>query len=638
MCGILGLLDAHKPVLDVRLRDGLQQLVHRGPDGEGAWSRASVSPPFVALGHRRLAIIDLSDAARQPMISSDGLACVTFNGEIYNYREIRHELKGAGLSFDSASDTEVLLCAYRRWGHACLAHLNGMFAFAIWDEANKELFAARDRFGEKPFFYALGGNETQFGFASEIKALLACGAAGFGLNERALARYVKQGVLDGGEETIYQGVRRLPPASAVRVCWKSGRWDVRQWRYWSLPDPSPSDSYGSREAATFRELFEDSVRLRLRSDVAVGTSLSGGLDSSAVVCMIRRLGAEAGQKTFSARMQDPTLDEGKYIEIVRGATGIEGYEVTPTAEELRRQFAKLCRHMEEPFPATSMFAQFLVMRLASEKGVTVILDGQGADELLGGYAYYFRLRYGDLIRRLEFRETRREFASFAALHGGCAPMTAKGVLASFLTAKFDESWLRRETSGKSFGRLWTQQWLSDLQDAEDDVAGEEPYIGRFESRLRHDATGGPLQELLRFGDRNSMAWSRELRQPFLDHRLAEFAFSTSANAKISRGMTKRMLRDAMRPIVPGEILDRHDKLGYQAPQGQWLDAELSPWVREQIEAVPSEIRSRLEAGSLSRRLDQGDARNEFGFGRELFRVLTLARCFDEMKRVVARHD
>jgi asparagine synthase (glutamine-hydrolysing) len=630
MCGIFGVVSTKKvesPGMTVR---ALKSLAHRGPDGEGFWNRTQGSP-FVTLGHRRLAILDLSESAAQPMLSPDGLHCLIFNGEIYNYQELRAQLETFGANFHSTGDTEVLLMAYQKWGKDCLERLNGMFSFAIWDETLQELFAARDRFGEKPFFYCCSPEKGLFAFASEIKALVAAGLARAELNDSALRRYVRYGVLDGSEETLYRNVRRLMPGHALRVRCKDDRLEVRNWRYWSLTkgeERNPIDL--NRASEEFRELFEDSVRLRLRADVPVGTSLSGGVDSSAVVCTIRRLGASGGQKTFSARMEEQSLDEGVYINEVLLNSGVEGHDVIPSHEDLQEYFGTLCWHMEEPFPATSMFAQFLVMRLAQEHGVTVLLDGQGADELLAGYHGYFRLHYEDLLCSWSFAEFINEFRSYSDLRSGAVPMSWKGVFASFLPPSWNQALQNHRLEDRAFALWWNSSWLNEAA-RETCETQELPYRRRLNAALLRDALGGELQALLRYGDRNSMAASRELRQPFLDHRLAEFAFRLPSECKIFRGFTKVVLRNAMRGIVPEMILNRVDKLGYQAPQGKWLNGPLKQWVEERLEDIQPEFKGRVQSNPLEHFRSLGYPLNEWDDARSLFRFLTLGECFSQMK-------
>ncbi|HUP23848.1 MAG TPA: asparagine synthase (glutamine-hydrolyzing), partial [Thermoanaerobaculia bacterium] len=429
MCGIVGIVDAATLPRLGDVRHALDLMRHRGPDGEGTWSRDDGGPPFVVLGHKRLAIIDLTDAGAQPMGTVDRSLWITYNGELYNYLELRARLEGLGRVFRSDSDTEVILQAYEEWGRRSLDSFNGMFAFAIWDERRRTLFAARDRFGEKPFHYSWDAASGRFAFASEIKALLSLPTVSKGLDDRALYRFIRFRELAASDQTLWADVRRLRHAHWLELSWVGDRFTLSTAPYWDV-DLDHREELSREEAASrFRELFADSVRLRLRSDVAVGTSLSGGLDSSSVICQIQRLGAAEGQKAFSARMEDPELDEGRHIRRVLQATGIPGYEVWPSAEELERLFSRLCYALEEPFPTTSQFAQHLVMRLASEHGVTVLLDGQGADELLAGYRPYFFTRYLDLASGWRLAALGRELLAFRRRHGQALPLSAKAVAA-----------------------------------------------------------------------------------------------------------------------------------------------------------------------------------------------------------------
>jgi asparagine synthase (glutamine-hydrolysing) len=629
MCGIFGVLTVSQPAMQFQVERALAAVVHRGPDGEGIWRRPHGGPPFVAFGHRRLAIIDLSDSAAQPMESRDGGVCLTYNGEIYNYRELREELESAGFAFRSMGDTEVLLNAYRHWGPACLSRLNGMFAFCLWDEIRRELFAARDRFGEKPFHYCYDERRGCFAFASEIKSLLASGLVPWNINDRALARYVTDNILDGHAETLYDPVRRLLPGRSLRLKWRPDGTTIEINRYWAPPAPEATEADPARATARFRELFQDSVRLRLRSDVPIGTSLSGGVDSSAIVCAIHQLGA-AGQRTFSSRVPGSKLDEGTYIDIVRANTGIGGYDVVPSAAELTRTFSVLCRHMEEPFPSTSMFAQFLVMRLAQENHVGVLLDGQGADELLGGYQGYFRLRYGDMARKLKIGALRCELDVYSRLRGGRRALTTKGIVGALLPRRIESALSGRSASRGLFGAWWDRDWMASIDTDDSAETKNLPHFDRFTAALYYDSLEGPLQELLRYGDRNSMAWSREVRQPFLDHRLAEYSFALAPELKISGGMTKVVLRRAMRGLVPDVVLDRPEKFAFETPQGHWLSGPLRPWVEQQMEKTASVCNGRLAAGIETRFRALRHPLREWDDAVSIFRLMTLGECMEQM--------
>jgi asparagine synthase (glutamine-hydrolysing) len=630
MCGILGIISAGEPVDEKALAAGLSVQAHRGPDGGGTWIRAAGAAPRVGLGHRRLAIIDLSEAAAQPMANDDHSLVITYNGEIYNYLELMAELEAKGHRFRSRSDTEVILRAYEEWGADCLARFNGMFAFAIWDERRRELFAARDRFGEKPFHYVYDDRRGVFAFASEIKALFALRLADASLDERALFRFVAFQELAGSDQTLWRGVRRLPHAHLLRLRWLGGSsWDLAVRRYWDI-DLERTDAISLDEAARrLAEVFEDSVRLRLRSDVPVGSSLSGGLDSSAVVCQIHALGAAGGQATFSARMEDPALDEGAYIAAVAERTGIEGHEVWPTAAGLERVFSRLCYHLEEPFIQTSQYAQHIVMELASQHGVTVLLDGQGADEMLAGYTPYFSARYGDLADRWALFAIARERAAYRARHSRPFPLTPRMLVGRLLASG------RRRLVGSTpapdpaaswapMASWWSRDWLDTFRD---EAPPEIPNAPRdlLTRKLYADTMGGELQELLRYGDRNSMAWSRELRQPFLDHRLAEALFALPVEYKLDRGETKVVLRRAVEGLVPERIVERQDKLGYQAPLPSWLGGQLSQWAADRLEVAAEQLGGRLVEGATGRLRAEARTLDEVR-ARAVFSVLTLGEC------------
>jgi asparagine synthase (glutamine-hydrolysing) len=596
------------------------------------WSRPADVPPFVTLGHRRLAIIDLSEAARQPMSSDDGALQITYNGEIYNYVELMSELESLGHRFRSRSDTEVILRAYEQWGEACLDRFNGMFAFAIWDERKRELFAARDRFGEKPFHYSWNAQAGFFAFASEIKALLPLPEVDCSIDDRALYRFIAFQELAGSEQTLWRGVKRLPHAHYLKLRWQGDRFDLVIRRYWDIDLERTEDLSLKDAAARFLELFADSVRLRLRSDVPVGSSLSGGLDSSAVVCQIHRLGAAAGQKTFSARMEDPALDEGRHIKAVLDQTGIEGHEVWPSADELERVFSRLCYHQEEPFLSTSQFAQHLVMRLAAENGVTVLLDGQGADELLAGYKPYFIARYGDMAERRDLLGLWREWRGFRSRHRRAFPLSTKMLIARVSRTTYRLVQGRGNGSSAAIWPEMTEWWDGEWRH---EFAGESPsdlprsHRDKLTRCLYRDAMCGELQELLRYGDRNSMAFSRELRQPFLDHRLAEFVFALPPEHKLFRGETKVVMRYAIRGLVPESIVTRHDKLGYQAPLSLWLEGPLEDWARDRLDSAAETFSGQMISG----------ARERFGLmGRPLscadsgavFSILTTAEALGQL--------
>ena len=550
MCGIAGQFVLNRREADAPLVGAMaDRLAHRGPDGEGSF----FSGP-IGLAHRRLAIIDLSDEGRQPMGNEDGLLQIVFNGEIYNYRELREELLAAGHQFSSATDTEVILHAYEEWGRDCLARFNGMWAFALWDGRRRELFCARDRLGVKPFYYTVAGES--FLFASEIKALRAHSEVGRRPNDRMLSTFLAWGVADHTAKTMYDGIFQLPPAHAVVVSMEGVGEPVR---YWDLTmNGAVRGVDDDATARTVRELLADAVRLRLRSDVPVGTCLSGGIDSSTVTALINDLlraehpeSVGEQQKTFSVCFDDPRFDESRHIDVVVTATGVSNHRTTPDTGGLFEDIERLLYIQDEPFASLSIYAQYCVMRLASGE-VKVVLDGQGADEQLGGYIAYQAPYIRALLRRREI---------FAALQEGIGSMQHHR---SFF------SWAFRQVVVRSERR--------------DLLRGSAPevlrYAGSLDEVLKREIVASNLPLILHWEDRNSMAFSIEARVPFLDYRLVEYLASLPLDQKIRRGVTKYVLRRAIRGLVPDAVRCRMDKMGFVAPEEVWMKDELAPRILE----------------------------------------------------------
>ena len=585
MCGIFGIWNLDREAVDVgRVQLATNAIRHRGPDDEGYLlvdtrgdrTRSCAGPDTdyrlslpdlsqhksdycdLVFGFRRLSILDLSPAGHQPMSSHDGKFWIIFNGEIYNYRELRDELSAHGHDFKTTSDTEVILAAYQQWGESCVEHFNGMFALAIWDSVTRKLFVARDRFGEKPFHYVYIPQRL-FAFASEMKSLWAAGLAGRQIHEETLALFTQHGQVDSGEQTIYEGIVRLPQAHTLTLT-ADGRLQKR--RYWDIdPRIRIQDWSDKRHAEEFREQFTRSVDLRLRADVPVGSSLSGGLDSSTVVSVINRLLPESAvQKTFSARFDDPSRDEGKWMDLVTQRNRVERHDVWPTAERFFEELSDLFWHQEEPFTSSSVYAQWSVMRLAKQNGVTVLLDGQGADEMLAGYHSYFNEMADDLLNSFDVLGYLKWRRDCLAMHG-----VVPGSFRRVLSQKTPEPVKRLLKKGLEKTRA-----LPQVEPAQPVYPREFGKVSSLRKLLWWNTTREGLVELLRYADRNSMAHSREVRLPFLDHNLVEFVFKVPDRLLMRDGWTKWIIREAFRGIVPKEISDRVDKLGYMPPQQQWL--------------------------------------------------------------------
>jgi len=577
MCGIVALLTPQPTRPDV-LDEMRDLLAHRGPD-HGASASYDADGWTLSFGHRRLSIIDLSREADQPMESADGGTVIVYNGEIYNYVELGDELRALGHSFRTHSDTEILLAAYDRWGTDCLTRLNGMFAFVLWDRRRQELFVARDRFGEKPLFHTRlpsGG----VAFASEMKALFAHPECEAAADPELVAAFAEGRYFEDGEATLFRGIRRLPPAHAL-VLDRRGE-VLRQWRYWT-PDYEAVDPYSEAEAAErLRELLERSVRMRLRSDVPVGTSLSGGLDSSSIVGLLAQMRESAPrtftQNAFSGRYDDfdPALNEGPYIDLAVEASGVHAFSTMPTAEGLIEESEQLHWHQEEPFLSASIYMQWCVMRLAAKHRTTVLLDGQGADELLAGYQYYFTSHQLDLLDRRRLPALVRETSAFnrrlrrASKDFPNSRRRFNARIAYTIPAVLARAVLR----GGVYGGPYSVGVPAAVPGA------------RLRRQLAESLQYNSLPALLRYADRNGMAFSRETRFPFLDHDLVDWAIRLPDEALIAKGWQKYVLRRAVEGVVPRKIQWRADKVGYAAPLDIWLRGPLRAWAHDRLFAGP----------------------------------------------------
>jgi asparagine synthase (glutamine-hydrolysing) len=592
MCGLCGVVELGKPPERATVEGWLDGLAHRGPDGRGVFADES----GVCLGHLRLAIIDLSDAGLQPM--QDGGLQLLHNGEIYNYVELREELRAKGHRFRSETDTEVILAAYREWGERCVERFNGMWAFVLWDADRRTLFCSRDRFGVKPFYYRLDG--TRFAFASE-PWVLRSGAP----NLRAVRDYLEQGYLDQGEETFFDGVLRLPPAHTLTF----GPRGPKLTRYWSLePRDPPVDPVGA-----VRETFLDAVRLQLRSDVPVGTCLSGGIDSSSIAVAVAHHGHDH-QKTVTAYFDDAGFDERPYGQAVVERTGAEPHWVSFTPSDLVDNLSAIVRAQGEPFGSTSICAGWYVMREARRAGLTVMLDGQGGDEIFGGYRAFFGYRLSDLLRAGRVAEAAAELRAFAGVNG---PRWAAVALVNPHVPERLRLAARARLRGA--GTL-----VAPELHAPESSAPPNGHV--FPDQLRrqlHLVLGRRgLPELLRYEDRNSMAHSLEARVPLLDHRLVELAFSLPGDELIRRGETKSVLRRALDDLLPSEVRQRRDKLGFVTPEARFLRGPLGDLAADVFASQSFVERGFVDAPAARRRLAR-HRRNELDAGFELWRALNL---------------
>ena len=567
-------------------------MLHRGPDGDGIYIDGAVG-----LGFRRLSILDLSHAADQPMASDDGQLILVFNGEIYNYVELRRELESLGHQFKSTGDTEVLLHSYREWGRDCLKKFNGMWAFVIYDRRRRLLFGSRDRFGVKPMFFYR--SKDCLLFASEIKAFLGSGICHSGPNWKVVSDYLLRQSLDESAESFFEGIEKIAPGSAFEVS-LSG--DFTTWRYWSLPEVDAEQE--DDPAGQFAELFEDAVRLRMRSDVPVGVCLSGGLDSTAIICAMARQWGGSQQPLHAFTYHAVEFDESPYIAdtIRQTQAHLNLLETNPL--QAWSTLGKVLHFHDEPVHAMSAVIGFELMGLAASKGVKVVLNGQGADEVIGGYSSYFSDYWYTLLRDGKVREVWNEIDSFTSLHGG-------NNLSLFLTAlrQLVKVALRKANSYQQLARWknrrairrhpWFTTELSE-QTERDDRPGNH---WTLDGILRQSVERGPLPLYLRLEDRNSMAHSVESRLPFLDYRLVSLVFKSAAQWRIRGPWNKYLLREAMRQRIPESVRTRVDKMGFPVPQGKWISGAWYNLLQEFLESQAMRERGIYDLAAIRRDLD-----------------------------------
>lgn len=568
MCGIAGIISNNPNHLSMeRLKAMTDSIAHRGPDGEGFWMNENRT---VGFGHRRLAIIDLSEAAKQPMHLSPTLFkgegekpryTITYNGEIYNYIELKEELQKKGFQFQTQSDTEVILAAYDCWKEDCLQRFDGMFSFAVWDEQEQTLVAARDRFGEKPFYYFFDGE--QFLFASEMKALWAAGIKKE-IDHSMLLNYIGLGWVKNPvdlSQTFYQRISCLPQSHYLKLNLKDGKNEIVQ--YWDLDKETTSTISEAEAVEQFQTLFNTSVRRRLRSDVEVGTSLSGGLDSSSIAASIKFQNTNSKFQVFTASFPGFEKDETAYAKHVADKFQLQQFTVTPTAEGLLNDWQTLLHHQEEPFQSSSIYAQYKVYELVKQHGVKVILDGQGADETLAGYHKYIHWFLQEKAKSKTLNAERN------ALLQNKIPF--EWGWKNKLAARFPEI-TAVQLESKAYKEIkFSTGILPEYFKAH--ISKQtifKPIVRKLNDLLYYNSMQFGLEELLRYADRNSMAHGREVRLPFLNHELVQFIFSLPSHYKIHNGFTKYILRESMKQLLPSSIVYRTDKVGYEPPQQQWM--------------------------------------------------------------------
>ena len=631
MCGLTALVH---PGGEARLADVVSMtdvIRHRGPDSEGfcvidgsgvrrlsgpdtisfagagdlpsapqADAAAEDLAGWAVLGHRRLSIIDLTAAGHQPMTDGDGDLWMVFNGEVYNYVELGDRLAALGHRFVGHSDTEVVLAAYKEWGSDFLRELVGMFSLVIVDVRERRVLAARDHFGIKPLYYW----RTQAGaiaFASEIKAFSAMPGWSPAVDGERLYDFLNFGMHDHTAGTMFADVSQLGPGQLIDIDLRQDVGTLCPRTWWTL-QPQPFEGSFEEAAERFAELFRSSVSLQLRADVPVGSCLSGGLDSSSIVCTanqaFRTRGEAFSQLAFSATSDDPRVDESAWVRLVVEQTGVEVHSRTPDMSEVPDLLDRLTWHQDEPFGSTSILAQWVVFELARKQGVTVMLDGQGADEQLAGYHPYFAWRFQELLRQGRIAELGRDVIATRRVHGGfpsgLVPFSAYLMLPTSV-ARLGGRVVKAPTQNPD---AWLDRSVLGISGHPDPHAGSRQPSVRALSLEQLTRTNLPM--LLRYEDRNSMAHSVEARVPFLDHRLVEFVTGLPSGHLIGEGTTKRVLREAMRGAIPEPIRNRRDKIGFQTAEERWMRRDAPERIRALVARSVEVSQGILTGGTLTR--------------------------------------
>lgn len=614
MCGICGIISFQNNIKTDELLKMTRVLRHRGPDDEGFFLtsiKKNNAQSFhhdetieiiknkiprlendinadIGFGFRRLSILDLSENGHQPMQFEEAGLTIVFNGEIYNYIELREELNVEGYTFNSNTDTEVILKSYHKWGEDCVHKFNGMWAFAIWDSKNKKLFCSRDRFGIKPFYYHYS-RQKQFLFASEIKSILQIIKSE--TDRQTLFDSFANGYSDHSERTFFEAVKQL--RGGHNLIFQNGNLSI--YRYYKIKCQPSGDSFETAKEK-LRELLFDAVKIRLRSDVPLGYALSGGIDSSSIVGIASKINS-GSNNTFSMIYPGNSVDESFFINKVIEKTGVNHHFVSPTPEDLLNDLDKFIWHQEEPFFGTSYFGEFKLRELIRKKNVTVSLEGQGADEIITGYTSLLLPYFFDLISNLRIKNFIEEYRFFK---------NYVGELARIIKSYIQRS--RKEDNSRNVFKKYpylNNDYFAETKDTPDfDTLNSGSYLNdKLYEMLFY--TSIP-QQLVR-ADKNAMAFSVECRFPFLDYRLVEYAMSLPYHYKTKNGLTKYILREAMKELLPQEVYNRKDKIGFAIPNNSFNSAEIKEYFHELISTTNNEryqfINKRLLKGKYFSKQD-----------------------------------
>ena len=581
MCGVIGIISSESRQEITDSADKMLRFIdHRGPDGRGLEVFNLPKAQHLALGHNRLAIIDTTDAGLMPMSNADDNLSIIFNGEIFNYIELKEELASLGYCFTTNTDTEVLLNAYSEWGSDCLNKLNGMFAFAIFNKVNSELFIARDRYGVKPLYYFFQDN--LFIFASEIKSILTHQNVDVAPEEEMLGKFLLTGAVNNTNLTCFSDIYSLSPGYSLKM--QQGKLTTDKWYspIKNLLSSDPNYNY-QKSLGDFQDIFHDAVKLRLRSDVEVGACLSGGLDSSAIVGAVANISSDMSNpgsfKTFSSVYDDPKISEIEYVDEVTKFTNTTNFSFTPQLDAFWENIPKIIWHNDEPIQTPTTFNQWSVMEAAKNQSIKVTLDGQGVDELAAGYPTYFSIHLAELARKLnviEFITTFKDIVSTKGEGRNTVSLLFRVIYLLIpqwaISALSAIPFFRFVVKGESFQPILRKKYKQSWRNiAKHQLLLQRKHSISIAKRLRFDFYNMSLPALLRYEDRSSMAFSIEARTPFLDYRLVEFIQSLPSEYFIKEGLTKAIVRDGVSSLIPQSVFNRTDKKGYPIPSSDWLN-------------------------------------------------------------------
>jgi|MucameStandDraft_1065616.scaffolds.fasta_scaffold10908_1 asparagine synthase (glutamine-hydrolysing) len=624
MCGIAGIVsNKKKDNLENMINGMLETIVHRGPDGSGK----KFFDDKVALGHRRLAIIDLSEKGLQPM-EWNKRYWITFNGEIYNYKELREQLiKEKNFSFESETDTEVILAAFAAWGEKCVNYFNGMWSFVIFDRNNQKMFCSRDRYGVKPFYYSMV--DDYFVFGSEIKEILKISKGLIKANQKNLEAFLVNGLLDTNNETMFEGIFQLEGGCNLWLDNKTLNYKIERWHH---IEKIKSNSFGKKKnCEIFRKKLFLAIRLRLRSDVPIGSCLSGGLDSSAIVCIANSILKEekdnVEQYTITSCFTDEKYDEQKYADAVTEKTGTISYKIYPDIDKFFKEIDKIVWHMDEPFISMSMFAQWNIFREAKRKGLKVMLDGQGADEQLAGYTSFYNALFYDLLKKGKVKRLFREIKGFKRIRAESEKMsTVERVFSLIARFMIPGSLLYkirlRYNDKKTELPFAKRMYFNDVIMSKNKLCD-----GKNQQRFVYGNMYTGMRALLHYEDRDSMAHSIEARVPFLDADLSEFIYSIPLEEKIEDGKTKDILREALKDVLPESIYRRYSKLGFVTPQDAWIN-ENKEFFYSELEKGCERLKTLIDKKRILNWYKNNIGKDSAAVGNIAFRIICAAHWAD----------